>query len=192
MVFSVLLTIMSLMFNAAFADTEQDHEMLRNLRTQATAALNTNNFSQIEPLLSRNFTITTVDNHKFTNLEEFKNYWQSLFDGKNAILKSIQIDPKADALTEFLSPDIGIVYGTSDDTYHFTDGDSRKMATRWTAVVKRETDGWKLVALHFSANLMDNPVLAAAKTCAYWYAAAGVITGCILGILIMLGMRRKA
>ena len=191
-VFSGLVVIfISFMFNFAWADTAQDHEALRNLRKQVTSALNSDNFSQIESFLVKNFTLTTVDNHKFTNLQDFKVYWQGLFNGKSAVLKSIEIDPHADALTQFLSPDIGIVYGTSDDIYHFTDGDIRKMTTRWTGVVKRESTGWKLVALQFSANLLDNPVLTAAKIMAYWYAGAGVVIGFIVGILIMLGLRRK-
>lgn len=170
----------------AMADVQADHEALRTLRTQATAALNANNFDQLAPLLDKNFTLTTVDNHKFTNLQDFKSYWSGLFSGEKAILKSITVDPEADALTEFLAPTVGLVHGTSTDTYLFTDGDVRKMHTRWTAVVKQEADGWKIVALHFSANLLDNPVLDAVKAKACWYAMGGVIAGFILGILVML------
>src|ERR1700691_3954258 len=98
--------LMSCVFNFAWATTAEDHEALRNLRVQMTSALNNNNFSQIEPFLSKDFTLTTVDNRKFTNLQDFKAYWQGLFNSKDAILKNIEMDPQADSLTQFLSPDI--------------------------------------------------------------------------------------
>jgi ketosteroid isomerase-like protein len=192
-VLSILLgMIVGFFFNFAWADTEQDHQALRNLRTQAAEALNANNFAQIEPLLAKNFTLVTVDNHKFTNIQDFKAYWNGLFHDKGAILKNIKVDPQADALTNFLTPDVGIVYGVSDDTYNFTDGDTRQMNTRWTAVVKKEADGWKLVSVHFSSNILDNPVLTAAKKMSYWYATGGLIVGLIIGILGMMLFRRRA
>ncbi|MDR3477459.1 MAG: nuclear transport factor 2 family protein [Gammaproteobacteria bacterium] len=171
--------------NTGWADVAADHDALRNLRKEAMEALNSNNFDHLTPLLDKSFTITTVDNHKFTKPEEFKAYWQSLLTGDKAVLKSIEFDPTADGLTEFLSPDIGVVYGTSTDTYHFTDGDIRKMHTRWTAVVRRNPDGWKLVAVHFSANIFHNPVLHAAKKCSYWFGAAGLILGFVIALLLM-------
>jgi ketosteroid isomerase-like protein len=169
----------------AWADAIADHDALRNLRKEAAVALSTNDFSHLAPMLDKDFTITTVDNHKFTSVDDFKAYWEGMFSGANPVLKSIEIDPSADALTNFLTPDLGIAYGSSVDTYHFTDGDVRKMDTRWTAVVRRNPDGWKLVAIHFSANLLDNPVLAAAKAKQCIYAAVGFVAGLVIALLLM-------
>jgi ketosteroid isomerase-like protein len=182
-VFLVLFTFFQ--YHLAWADAQADHDALRKLRTEATTALNANNFDQLSPLLDKNFTIITVDNHKFSNLADFKSYWEKLFSGDKAVLKSIEVDPKADALTEFLSPDVGIVYGTSADTYHFTDGDTRKMDNRWSAVVRKNSNEWKIVSIHFSANIFDNPVLTQAKKCAYWYGIAGIILGFVICMLVM-------
>jgi hypothetical protein len=173
-----------------WADAIADHDALRNLRKEAAVALSTNNFDHLEPLLDKDFTITTVDNHKFTSLEDFKSYWVCLFGGTKPMLKSVEIDPTADALTNFLSPDIGIASGSSVDTYNFTDGDTRKMNTRWTAVVRRNADGWKLVMIHFSANLLDNPVLAAAKQKQCLFAAVGFGIGLLVAFLLMWCCRR--
>lgn len=171
------------------ADTAQDHEALRALRTKATDAINTNNFNAMTPLLDKSFTVITLDNQKFNNAKDFQTYWQGLFTGHGAVLKKIEINPVADALTEFLSPTVGISYGVSNDTFYFNDGDVRKMQTRWTAVVRKGADGWKIVAIHFSANMFHNPVLTAMKARSYWFGAGGIILGIIIGVLIMLGCR---
>jgi len=180
-----------LQYHTVWADTQADHDALRSLRKEAAESLNTKNFDRLSPLLDKSFTITTVDNHNFKNPQDFKSYWEGLFSGNKAVLKSIEVDPTADALTEFLSPDVGIVYGSSTDTYHFTDGDTRKMNTRWTAVVRKNPNGWKLVSIHFSANLFHNPVLADAKRSAYWYGAAGIILGFILSLLLTCCYRSR-
>jgi ketosteroid isomerase-like protein len=173
-----------------WADAMADHDALRNLRKEAAVALSSNNFDHLAPMLDKDFTITTVDNHKFTSLDDFKKYWESLFGGAKPVLKSIDMNPSADALTNFLSPDIGIAYGSSVDTYNFTDGDTRKMDTRWTAVVRRNADGWKLVAIHFSGNLLDNPVLAAAKSQQCIYGAVGFGLGILITLLLTWCCRR--
>ncbi|MBL8507009.1 MAG: hypothetical protein JNM11_01000, partial [Chitinimonas sp.] len=53
------------------------------------------------------------------------------------------------------------------------------MPTRWTAVVAREGGSWKLVKLHFSVNLLDNPMLTATKE----YALRGVLA---VGVVLLL------
>ncbi|EKD26401.1 MAG: hypothetical protein ACD_79C01221G0011 [uncultured bacterium] len=37
------------------------------------------------------------------------------------------------------------------------------MKTRWTAVVIKEDNQWKIVAVHIGANVMDNPILEASS-----------------------------
>ena len=57
---------------AVTEERHDDHEALRALMKKAVEALNTRNFDAIAPSLHKNFTIVTVDNRKFTGLDEFK------------------------------------------------------------------------------------------------------------------------
>jgi ketosteroid isomerase-like protein len=173
------------------ADREKDHEALRAILVKGAEALNTRNLDIVAPLLDPGFTIITVDNRKEVGLDAFKKYYAGLFDGPNAMFNKIEVHPVADELTRFLDENSGVVYGTSDDTFHFKDGDVRSMKTRWSATVQREGDGWKLVDVHFSANVLDNPLLAAAKAFATKLAIGGLIVGLVLGALLTLLMRRK-
>ena len=171
---------------------EQDHEELRALLKTLTEAVNSRDLDRARPLTHSRFTMITVDNEKFTSVDEFEAYWEGLFTGENALLTKAELRPEADDLTEFLSEDIGVVHGTSNDVFRFVDGEERVMKSRWTAVVQKEDGVWKLSRAHFSANLLDNPVLRAAQSFSYWLAGGGLIVGFILGGLITYLIRRRS
>ncbi|MGI9305081.1 MAG: YybH family protein [Gammaproteobacteria bacterium] len=172
-------------------ERQADHDALRAMLRTATEALNTRNFDAIRPLLADNFTVVTVDNQKFTRLDDFRAYWNGLFTGDAPVLQGIEVNAVADDLTTFLDASTGVVHGTSQDTYHFTGGDVREMPTRWTAVVQKVYGQWKLVKVHFSANLLDNPVLDAAKAGAMKLAGLAFLAGIILGAVVVFLMKRR-
>src|SRR5204862_3763530 len=115
-----------------------------------------------------------------------------LFTGDKHPLKKIEVDSQADTLTEFLDDNTGVVHGTSSDKYHFTDGDIISMKTRWTAVVQKDKAVWKLVTVHFSADLLDNPVLDIAKSFAIKAALGGLVVGLLVGggMMFLVGRQR--
>ncbi|MCS5710324.1 nuclear transport factor 2 family protein [Candidatus Berkiella aquae] len=171
--------------SVSYSQTEADHEALRELLTKSSSALNENNFEAIRPYLDEKFTIITIDNSKFTSLDDFKAYWDKMFKGEHAKLKSISIKAVADDKTYFPSTDVGVVDGTADQTFTFSDGDVRTIQTRWTAVVHKENNQWKLMKIHFSGNILDNPVLDAAKKQLFLFAGIGAIAGLLLGFILM-------
>jgi ketosteroid isomerase-like protein len=169
----------------------EDHTALRALLAQATQALNTNNFDAIAPNLDASFTAITVDNQKLVGLDAFKAYWRATFEGPDALLKGFSAKPVADELTQFIDATTGVVYGTSEETYTFNDGDVRTMQTRWSAVVRKVGTDWKIVNAHFSTNLLDNPVLDIAKATATKLAIGAAFAGLLLGLLAMALLRRR-
>jgi len=178
--------------DSALAEERQaDHDALRAMLSTATEALNSQNFDLVQPLLHENFTIITVDNQKFTTLDEFRTYWNGLFTGDIPLLQRIEVNAVTDDLTTFLDESTGVVHGTSLDTYHFSDVGVREMPTRWTAVVQKADGEWKLVKVHFSANLLDNPVLDAAKASTMKLAGLALLGGIFLGAVIVYLIKRR-
>jgi uncharacterized protein (TIGR02246 family) len=172
-------------------ERKADHDALRAILTKSAEALNARKLDSVADILHPAFTVITVDNQKLVGLDALRKYYTGLFDGPNAVLTKLEVKPVADELTRFVSETSGVVYGVSDDTYTFRDGDVRTMKTRWSAVVQKDGDAWKLVNVHFSANLLDNPMLDAAKGYAQrlmWIAGA---VGLVLGALLMLMLRRR-
>ncbi|GEM_PF-729429 len=170
---------------------EQDHEELRLLLKSARDAANAKNFDALKPLFYEKFSITTVDQKTFTNLEDFKAYFVGMFTGDKAPLKSITFNPEADTLTEFIGDNMGVSRGSSNDTYAFTDGDTRTMTSRWTATLIKDNGRWKIVNLHFGTNLVDNPVVNTMKS--YLYKVGGIAggVGLLIGFALAWVMRRR-
>jgi len=172
-------------------ERKQDHDALRALLAKATQALNTRTLDSMAGALHPGFTIITVDNQKIVGLDALKKYYASLFDGPNAVLTKLEAKPVADELTRFVDDTTGVVYGASDDTYVFKDGETRTMKTRWSATVAKDGDAWKLVNVHFSANAFDNPLLDAAKAYAQKMAIIAGVVGLVVGALLMALLRRR-
>jgi len=188
----VTLVMMLLATSVLADDRKADHEALRNILKVGTEALNSGNFDALAPLLHKDFTAVTVDNQKFTTIEAFKEHWNSLLKGDKRLIDRIVTQPVADDQTRFLRDDVGVVHGVSNDAYYFRDGEIRTMKARWTAVVAKENDQWKLVKLHMSANLLDNPVVDSLKQGLIRTAAIASIAFLLLGLGIgyAIGKRR--
>ncbi len=162
-------------------DRKQDHDELRAMLKTVTEAMNSRNLETMAPLFHDKFSITTVDQQVFTNLTDFKAYFNGLFTGDKAPLKSITFNPAADALTEFVGAETGLARGASTDTYVFADGDTRVMTSRWTATLYKEGGKWKILSVHIGVNLLDNPVVTALKSRLYIVGIGAGIAGLLLG-----------
>jgi hypothetical protein len=186
LLFSLLLIVLSPVLASAAEDRQADHEALRELLNISSEALNTGNLDLLKPVLSaEHFTIVTVDSQRFDSLEGFSNYWKQLFESEDALLERIEVDPTADSETQFLAENVGIVGGKSTETYHFTDGDVVAMQTRWSAVTIKEGEDWKLASIHFSASILDNPLLDLAKQKMLQYVVIAALVGLFLGLVLM-------
>ena len=176
---------------SAQEERSQDHDQLRALLKRGAEALNTRQLDPMAPYLHPEFTLVTVDNRKLKGIAGLQGYLNELFDGESPMLKSMEVRPEADELTTFLDEDSGVVYGTSNDRYTFAEGDVREMTSRWSAVVQKDGETWKLVSVHFSANLLDNPVIDAAKNTARRMIIIVGGVGLAVGLAIGFLLRRR-
>jgi ketosteroid isomerase-like protein len=154
----------------------------------ALQALNTRDFSKIGPYLHPTFTITTVDNRVFHTVQDFENYWNQQFSSS---IKDIKMTLKVDNPRRVLSPEITVSYGDAIATFYFRDGNAANMAMRWTAVMQKFQGKWAIQSLHFSSNLLDNPVLNAAQQADRAITIAAGVGSFLLGAVAMLLWHRK-
>lgn len=163
-------------------------EQIGRLRETAVEALNTQEFDRVEPFLHPEFTITTVDNQIFHSVAEFESYWEQQLSGP---IDRIEMTVTPDGETIFLSDQTGVNYGEAASTFYFGNGDVREMSMRWSSVVQEEDEEWLLQSLHFSANLLDNPVLSASRVLGRTIGIASGIGMGLIGLLIGLLVRRR-
>lgn len=166
----------------------QDQAAIAQTREMAVQAINSRDFSKIEPYLHPSFTITTVDNRVFHKVSEFEKYWKDQLTGP---IKNISMDVKVDPARVFLSPETEIAYGEALSRFYFTDGNEATMPMRWTAVLQKRQDKWLLQSLHFSSNLLDNPVLGAAQRQGQMLAIAAGVGGLVLGAIAVALWQRQ-
>jgi ketosteroid isomerase-like protein len=174
----------------ALADTNQQ-EVNGIIRTREIAlqSLNTRDFSKIEPYLHPTFTITTVDNQVFHKVPEFEKYWNQQF---SSIIKDIKMTLNDDTIRTFLSSQTVVSSGDAIATFSFQDGKSADMAMRWTAVLQKLEDKWTIQSLHFSSNLLDNPVLNTTQQFGQNVAIASGVGGLLLGAVATWVIKSRA
>ena len=177
---------------SAQEERSQDHDQLRAMLKLGAEALTTRQLNAIAPYLHPEFTMVTVDNRKLKGASELQQYWDELFNGEAPLLKAMEARPEADQPTTFLDDNSGVVYGKSNDRYTFMDGDVREMTSRWSAVVQKDAGTWKLVSVHFSANLLDNPVIDVAKDTARRMMIIIGVVGLVAGLAIGFLLRRRS
>jgi len=171
---------------------QADHEALKGLLKITQQAFNTANFDLMKAHIAKDsFTVVTIDGNKFVSLDAFRNYWNDILKKNKTGLHRIEVNPVADAPTEFLAENVGICHGTSNDKYYFTTGDARTMPERWTAIVLKEGGNWKVSRIIFSANILDNPVLTGTKEAMQNFVMWAALVGLVIGALGMWLFRCK-
>jgi ketosteroid isomerase-like protein len=188
-----LLVAIALWVGQAMPVAAQDPGNLEELasiavtRELALEAVNTRDFSTIAPYLHPTFTITTVDNQVFHSAEEFETYWNSQFSNTiESISMTLDVDPDR----VFLSPETEIAYGSASSTFDFKSGHQEKMPMRWTAVMQKVGNVWMIQSVHFSANLLENPVLNTAQRLGRWFAIGASVVGVLVGAIASWLIRR--
>lgn len=171
------------------------HEALRKVLTDVTAAINSGQYDKMLPYLTENVEATSITQETMTGRAQIEKYFREWF-GPQAYMKRMTMKLEADKLTD-LAPDKswGLVRGKALEHYEANDGDVFDFVTRWTAVMVRDSDGqWRLRAIHFGTNNLDNPVLTKVRNTLLRNGIIAAIVCLVLGIAAgwWLGRRRSA
>ena len=169
------------------------HEELREVLRQVTAAMNSGQYDAMLPYLTENIEATSVTQEVMSSRADVSKYFQEWF-GPSGYMRKMTIQLDADKLTE-LSPDRswGLVRGKALEHYEAKDGDVFDFDTRWTAVMVHSDDGkWRLRAIHFGTNHLDNPVLTKVQRTLVRNGIIAAIASLVIGLVIgwWIGRRR--
>ncbi|WP_427157615.1 YybH family protein [Aliinostoc sp. HNIBRCY26] len=173
---------------AALADNQQEINSILQTREIALEAINNRDFSKVQPYLHPSFTITTVDNQVFHTVPEFEKYWNQQF---SSTIQNIKMNLTGDTVRTFLSPEIVVSSGEAVATFAFKDGKAADMGMRWTAVLQKLQDKWTIQSLHFSSNLLDNPVLNETKRLVWTTIIASAVGGFLIVMLVLRRQQKK-
>lgn len=150
-----------------FAIQLQDEGDLNKLMTEAAEVFNNGDHNSLVKYLADDFTLITMDNMKYSSLEEFKEAYDFFFNSGESPLIGMSVIPNIDGTPFFMNDNAVLLNGTAHETYYFADATVRSLTTRWTAVALKVNDEWKIKQLHFSSNIFDNPVVNELKSQLY-------------------------
>lgn len=180
----------------AFAAEEPDHaihEELRGVLREIVGAINSGQYDKMLPYMTENVEATSITQEVMSNRADVSKFFVEWF-GPTGYMRSMTMKLDADKLTD-LSPDKswGLVRGKALEHYVAKDGDVFDFNTRWTAVMLRGDDGkWRLRAIHFGTNNLDNPVLTKVKNTLLRDGIIAAVVSLIVGLALgwWLGRRR--
>jgi len=170
------------------------HEALRKVLTDVTAAINAGQYDKMLPYLTENVEATSITQETMTGRGQIAKHFREWF-GPQAYMKRMTMKLEADKLTDLAADKSwGLVRGKALEHYEANDGDVFDFVTRWTAVMVRDTDGqWRLRAIHFGTNNLDNPVLTKVKSTLLRNGILAALACLVLGLAAgwWLGRRRR-
>jgi len=188
LVLSLMLLVPAIVFAEEMQDGhEQDRAYLLDMLTRVEASVNKQQLDSLVSMLDENVVVIYQDAAVIRGVDQMKAYYEKMLGDSNPILKSYTTSAKHSAPARFIG-DLAIVDGKSKDKVVFINGSEVQIDIVWTVTLQKAADGWKVIQLHFSGNMFDNPILAAAKDNLLMVAAGAGVGGLILGGL--LGRRR--
>jgi ketosteroid isomerase-like protein len=169
------------------------HEELRGVLREIIMAINSGQYDKMLPYLTENVEATSVTQEVMSSRADVSKYFQEWF-GPAGYMRKMEMNLYVDKLTE-LSADKtwGLVRGKALEHYVAKDGDVFDFVNRWTAVMVKDDDGkWRLRAIHFGTNNLDNPVLTKVKSTLLRDGIIAAIVCLVAGLALgwWLGRRR--
>lgn len=175
---------------------DPSHQQLRELRDRLVTAFENQDLDALLKDVHENAVVTWQNGEVSRGHKGIRDYYKKMLTGPEKVVEKVTVTKaEADDLT-MLSQDgnHGLAWGTLDEHFVLADGTEFDLPNRFTAGLVKDGDKWKVVGLHVSANIFDNPVQALAIKKTMLLAglaalAAGLIVG---GLIVAMLMRRRS
>jgi len=168
------------------------HAELRALKDRLVQAVNTKNSAALMADVTQDVAFTAINNDTVVGIDKVKAYYDKMLTGSSRFLNDFSISAEADDLSRlYANNTMAVATGHADAMLDLRAGSGMKytLPLRWTATLSRSNGPWKLAAIHFSADLSDNPYLTALSSFWRWVAAGTGLAGLVIGYFV--GRRRR-
>jgi ketosteroid isomerase-like protein len=168
------------------------HAELRAVKNRLVQAVNKKDSAALAAELTPGIAFTAINNDTVIGIDKVKAYYDKMLNGSSRFLNDFSIASEADGPSQlFADNKMAIATGRSDAKLDLRAGSGMKYTVplRWTATLDRSSGQWKLAAIHFSADLSDNPYLTALSKFWKWAATGIGLVGLSLGFF--MGLKRR-
>jgi hypothetical protein len=152
---------------------------------EVEGAINEQNVDRMLTQFADNATVTWLNAEVSRGKADIKAYYQRMVGGEHAILKKYLTKAKLGAPAKFYG-DIAVADGTTADEFFPWKRAVFKLDSNWSGTMGKIDGQWKLVSLHLSSNVFNNPLIDEYKQM-LWYVGAGSFVG---GLVVMFVLSR--
>ncbi|MDH3762397.1 MAG: nuclear transport factor 2 family protein [Gammaproteobacteria bacterium] len=152
-------------------------------------ALNAHDFAKAAMHLDENGVITYYNAEVTQGHEQGQAYFDRMLKDSAAVVKEYSLTGDISAPAVFHGS-TAVAYGTTEEHFKLAEGLEFVLHGRWTTTLQKKDGSWKIIALHFSSNLFDNPLLNNAKRLTWILAAVAFFAG-LLVMFIFTRFARK-
>ncbi|HFD13089.1 MAG TPA: hypothetical protein ENJ32_11580 [Crenotrichaceae bacterium] len=154
--------VFSMMVSAEEDPHQIDRQALRNILVDMKQALNQQDFSPAKKYLDENGVITYYNAEVTVGYDQAKQYFERMLKQSNAVVSDYSLSGDVSAPAIFHG-NTAIAYGTTEEKFKLAEGLEFTLNGHWSATLYKKAGDWRIINLHFSANLFDNPLLRAAR-----------------------------
>jgi len=166
-----------------------DREALRGILGNMVIALNKHDFDLTAKNLHPNGIVTYYNAEVTVGHEKSREYFNRMIAQSNAVVKEYHLKGDVSAPALFYG-DTAVAYGTTEEYFKLAEGLEFTLHGHWSSTMVKSAGEWKIVILHFSANLFDNPLLNAAKKLQWIIGGATFLAGMLIMFVSMKFMRK--
>lgn len=166
-----------------------DREALLVILSGMEDALNAQDLSAALQYLDDDIIITYQDSTVTQGLDGATEYYNRMMEGAAAIVSEFSTEASVGAPAVFHG-DTAVAYGTTVDRYVLARGLEMTLNANWSMSAQKKDGEWKVIALHFSTDLFDNPLLNNSRRLTRIVGVAGVVVGMLI-MWIIGRVRRK-
>jgi uncharacterized protein (TIGR02246 family) len=172
-------------------DVEQLHQELRDLRARIEQAFLAKDGEALLTEFTDDLHYTAINNEVVDGIAEAREYYARMMEGASSAVEDIRVTLEPDGLSTLHNDgQVAISTGNSDAYFKMRVGPEFSVPLRWTASLVRQDGAWKIASVHFSANILENPISGNLKS----YVIGGAIAMALLGLIagFLIGRRRAS
>lgn len=187
-IFLSAVLLVSATFSVNADEFEEDRKAMRVILSDIEQALNDQDIDAVLKHVHEDAVITYYNAEVTKGHKEARDYYQRMIKSSSALVKEYSTKGEVGA-PAVIYGDIAVAFGTTVENYKLASGLEFTLNGRWSTTLLKSDNRWEVIALHFSTDLFDNPLLNnAARTT--WI--AGVVAFVVGGLLVFGVMRFRS
>ena len=168
----------------------EDRKQLRAMLAEFEAAINAQSIDRMIAEMDDSVTVIWLNAEVSRGKDEVRAYYGRMVGHDKAILTKYLTKATIGAPARFYG-DVAIADGSTADEFYPVARGVFTLDSRWsTTVAKNPAGEWKIVLLHLSSNVFNNPLLDVVKADIVKGAVGGFIAGLMLMYVVMRLRRR--